>query len=255
MSMMLNFFDAAWASARASAASGHRADALAKLNPLLNSPDTPPRLLVLAHRLAARLLAEVGRYAAARNQLRAAIRHDGYDAELRYELGVLFENDPLGCDLRAARQFRRAVQLHPQHPKYMAAFGRALVRLNRVRVGVRNLCSAAIAAPADAKVLKVVVEGLCDAGQLRRAEQIVRLARFRAPADRVFRGLENDLRFALARRVAPCVPRPTAAPHMLPFAKHAAGAARGGVMRRDMGSRPAPHMMRLRAHRGESLGS
>lgn len=257
MSMMLNFFDAAWASARVTAAAGRRAAALAELAPLLNSPNAPTRLTVLAHRLAARLESDAGRYPRARNHLRAAIRLDRYDAELHYELGVAFESDPSGCDLRAARRFRRAVQLNSRHAKYAAAFGRALVRLNRARAGVTHLRGAAVFAPADSKVLKVVVDGLCDAGQAELARVIVVKARFRAPSDKVILALWYEVRYAIAQqagrrpdRAAPTTSGPRTLPFMRLVTDSPLSAARG-VVRRDAGSRPVPHIMRLRSHRAE----
>ena len=125
MSRMLTFHDAAWASARNCAAAGRRADALAFLAPLLSSPDAPPRLVRLAHRLAGRLHAATQDYRMTRKHLLAAAKLDPNCAEVHYELGLAFERDPYGCDHRAARRFRKAVALLPKEPRYAAALGRA----------------------------------------------------------------------------------------------------------------------------------
>lgn len=257
MSRMLTFHDAAWASARECAANGRRAEALARLAPLLSSPDTPPAMLLLAHRLAARVRAAGENYRAARTHLHVAAKLAPQTAEIHYELGVAFERDPYGCDRRAARRFRNAVELNPHEPKYVAALGRALVRINRVRAGVKHLRTAAELAPDSAAVLKVVTDGLCEANRAVEASRIVTKARFLAPADAKLRRLADDLRYATAQQTQRRDQQRTvgAGPKMLlPFLRIETGAAapsgEGGIVRRDAASRAAPHMGRLRAYRG-----
>lgn len=254
MSRMLTFHDAVWASARDCAAAGRRADALAFLAPLLSSADAPPRLVRLAHRLAGRLHAATQNYRMTRKHLLAAAKLDPNCAEVHYELGLAFERDPYGCDQRAARRFRKAVALVPKEPRYAAALGRALVRTNRVRAGVTWLTIAATGAPADPEVMAVVTDGLCDAGRPRLARKLVAKARFLAPADRAFHKLWDDVNYAEAaarkQKAPPAIGR---RPALLPFLQvvrddRPTGV---GVIRRDLASRPAPHLGRLRAYRTE----
>lgn len=245
MSRMLTFHDAVWASARECAANGRRADALTQLAPLLSSPDTPPHLLLLAHRLAARVHAAGENYRAARKHLRVAAKLAPPTAEIHYELGVAFERDPYGCDRRAARRFREAVKLNPREAKYVAALGRALVRINRVRAGVKHLRTAAELAPNNAVVLKVVVDGMCDANRAVEAARIVTKARFLAPADAKLRRLADDLRYSVAQQAQRRGAKVGAGPVALPFLR-----IEGGTVRRDSGSRTVPHLGRLRAYRG-----
>jgi Flp pilus assembly protein TadD len=245
---MLTFHDAAWASARDCAAVGRRADALAFLAPLLSSPDAPPRLARQAHHLAGRLHAAAQKYRMARKHLLAAAKLDPMNAEVHYEIGLAFEADPYGCDRRAARRFRKAMALDPKQPRYAAALGRALVRINRVRAGVKWLTIAAAGAPADAAVLAVVIDGLCDAGREKLAAKVATQARFLAPADRAVLKLFGDARHAAA---AAGQARLTAAggrrgPVLLPFLRVVGD---GVTVRRDEASRPAPHLGRLRSYR------
>ena len=256
MSRMLTFHDAAWASARECAANGRRADALVRLAPLLSSPDTPPAIFLLAHRLAARVRAAGENFRAARKHLHIAAKLAPQTAEIHYELGVAFERDPYGCDRRAARRFREAVKRNPREAKYVAALGRALVRINRVRAGVKHLRTAAELAPANATVLKVVADGLCDANRAGEASRIVTKARFLAPADAKLRRLADELRYAVAEQAQRHSAQRMvgAGPMMLPFVRSESGTAtpsgEGGIVRRDAASRTAPHMGRLRAYRG-----
>lgn len=257
MSRTLTFHDAAWASARAAASSGRRADALAFLAPLLSgAADVPDKLALLAHRLAGRIHHAAERYGKARRHLLAAAKLDPDTAEIHYEIGLAFERDPYGCDRRAARRFLRAVKLDPTQARFAAAAGRASVRINRVRAGVQWLLVAAESAPSDATVLGVVVDGLCDAGKLKAARAVVTRARFLAPGEAKIARLWDEVRFAAARRSqARGKAGVGRGPVLLPFLR-AAGEVRttvagGGVVRHDAGSRSAPHVGRLRAFRNE----
>lgn len=257
MSRMLTFHDAVWASACAAASAGRRADALASLAPLLSgAADVPERFVLLAHRLAGRVHTAAERYAKARKHLLAASKLDPRTAEIHFELGRAFENDPYGCDRRAARRFLRAVKLDPAQARFSAAAGRALVRINRVTAGVRRLLSAAAAAPTDAAVLAVVVDGLCDAGRVTAATGVVTKARFLAPGDTRVARLWDEVRYAAARRhqqrnrvVAGSRPVLLSFPRIAGQRRVTAGG--GGIVRRDAGSRTAPHVGRLRAFRNE----
>ena len=258
MSRMLAFHEAVWATACDRATRGRRRDAMKTLDPLLSgSPDVPPRLVLLAHRLAARIQVAAGRYGPTRRHLRAAEQLDPRSSEIQYELGIAHEDDPYGCDRRAARRFKKALALGPGQAKYLAALGRALVRINRVRSGVANLTAAAARTPANPAVLTVVMDGLIDAGKVRTAWRIISRARFLAPADAKIRRLWDQARYALAgakqtrgRRV-----RVGTGPALLPFVRLSlvgrTSHAGGGVLRRDAGSRTGPHFGRARLNRTE----
>ena len=196
MSMMLTFSDAAWAQARTLAVEGRKAESLAALAPLLGPAEVPRRLRLLAHRLAARLHHATGRYRAARRQLYAAARLEPYTAEIHYEIGQAFEMDPMGCDRRALRRYRQACELSPRDARFRAALGRALVRNNRVPHGLAELRAAAKLAPLDALVLRVVMEGLSEAGESQEAFDTVAKAQFTKTP--LMQKLQSDAKFRLA---------------------------------------------------------
>lgn len=257
MSMTLSFYDAVWSSARECATLGRRAEALARLTPLLSSSDVPPATQLLAHRLAARLRASTENYREARKHLLKAEKLASPTAELHYELGITFERDPYGCDRRAARRFRRAVALKPTEAKFLAALGRARVRTNRVRAGIVALRRAAELAPESVLVLKIVTEGLVEANRAHEAARIVAKARFLAPGDLKLLHLAEELRFAVARqRQHRHKPKLSvrSRPVRLAFEQTDEYESRepmsDGMVRRDVGARSAPHMARLRAYRG-----
>lgn len=196
MSMMLTFSDAAWARARSLAVEGRKPEALQALAPLLGPAEVPRRLRLLAHRLAARLHSAAGRYRACRRQLYLAAKIEPTTAEIHFEIGQAFESDPAGCDRRACRRYRLACRLAPRDARFRAALGRSLVRLNRVRAGLIELRAAAKMSPADAVVLRIIMEGLSEAGKPREAFEVVAREQFTRTAGMA--KLQSDAKFRLA---------------------------------------------------------
>jgi len=181
MSRMLNFHEAGWATARDHATAGRRRESLSALSPLLRGTDAPERLVLSAHRLAARLHYADARFRKARIHLRLAHRLDPNNAEIAFELGQAWERDPLGSDRRALRWYRMASQRNAGSAKYLAAYGRSLIRADRVGLGCRNLRLAASKASSEAFVLQCLVDGFREAGRPREAYRMAAKARFLAP--------------------------------------------------------------------------
>jgi len=246
MSTMLNFYELAWATARDRALAGRNREALVALEPILISNDSAAELKLLAHRLAARIEVHYERFRKARKHLYIAQAIEPANAEIDFEIGVAFERDPYGCDRRAARRFRRAVRLAPENDQYRAHLGRALVRINRVRAGLKRLLS--IQNADDVGVVEVVVEGLTDAGRTNEAEKIIRKSRFLNAREAKLRQMHGDVRFAAAARqqAKNRVARALNALMVLPFLKIAGE----GIVRHDSRSAPRPHFGRLKAFQG-----
>jgi len=259
MSRTLTILHSGWASARALARGGRRVDALALIERLLGRPDLPAPLAADARRLAGELELNAERYAAARRHLRAAAALEPNHAATHYRLGLAHECDPHGDDRRAAARFKKASTLEPGNPLYRAAFGRAAVRCDRVKTGVRALLAAVGAAPGDVPVLREVVGGLLEAGKTGAARRVAARARFLRPEDRELRGIWERVRFENARRRQQNERSKQDAPFatdgefvLLPFVRVVGGPARpgtAGVIRRDRLSRPRPHLARL--HRAD----
>jgi Flp pilus assembly protein TadD len=252
MSKTLPFLSACWASARAAAAAGDRPTVLKRVAPLLADPDCPPVLQRSARRLAAKTLIAAGRYAAARSHLRAVCELAPLDATAQYDLGLAYEDDPYGCDRQAAVRFGKAVALRPTDGRFRAARGRALVRIGKLKAGVRELKEAVVASPADSVVLAVVLDGLTSAGKPRLAQRLLDRAAFLAPTSGEIRRLREKAKFAVAGGRANRPARPTGPAVLLSFTP--APTPRplrlvGGVVRSDRVSRQGPHVTRLRAHR------
>lgn len=262
MSMMLSLITAGWESVRVAAAQGRRTDALSRVTQLLSRPDVPASLAAEAHRLAGELSTEEERYPEARRHLRAAAALEPSSARTQYMWGLALERDPFGCDRRAALRFRRAVKLENANCLYRAAFGRAAVRCGRTRIGVRSLLAAVRKAPGDLPVLRVVIDGLLEAGRVKAARRVLTQARFQRHAHRELNVMWERTRFETARREQRELGRTTRHRQdaefamdggrvVLPFvrlvAENAAKADSEGIVRRDVVSFPQqPHFPRLR---------
>lgn len=193
-----------------------------------------------------------GRFRSARRHLRAALRRVPDDARCRYLLGRALSDDPHGCDRRAARHYRKAVKLNASEPRYRAALGLALVRIDNTRSGVNVLRRAAEAAPTDTEVLALVVEGLREAGESELAFQLLSKARFLAPADPTVLHLWNRTRFDVTARNQQAARAAESEPQrVVPFLRLVGGnrtpdtGRAANRTRQDAASRPVAHVGRL----------
>jgi hypothetical protein len=265
---MLTLIHAGWSSIRSSVTQGRRTDALARLSRLLARPDVPAPIAADAHRLAGELLLEAENYTGARRHLRAAAALAGSDARTYYLWALAHERDPHGCDRRAARRFRIASRLEPNNALYRAAFGRAAVRSDRIRCGVRNLVAAADQAPGEMEVVRVAIQGLVEADRLAMARRVLTRASFLcrgAARAREWNALVEQVRFATARREQRGERGTTRHGQDAEFARDGGRvvlpflrmAASGGVHRGDERTRydvvscPRPHFPRLRKRRAD----
>lgn len=255
MSRTLNLIHAGWTAARSLARNGRRTDALRQLMSLLARADLPVGTAADAHRLAAELEIEAERYKPARRHLRAAATLDPDNARTYYLTGRAFEIDPDGDDRRAAVWYRKASRLEPQNALYRAAFGRAAVRCDRIKLGVRELTAAADGACDNVPVLRIVVDGLLEAGKVRTARRLLVKARFLCPGNRDVCTLWERTRFEAARvgqghtRSTQDAGFATEGGTLLPFIRVVRSglgeATSKGRVRRDVVSFPRPHVGRL----------
>jgi Flp pilus assembly protein TadD len=245
---MLSLLDGGLAAAAHHHLTGRTAHAAATLGLLRGGTDTPAEG-VRVLRAAAGVAFAQEKYRRARKLLREAVALAPTDAGLWFEMGRAYEDDPHGCDRKAARRYKKAAQLNANEPKYKAALGRAMVRINEVGSGVRVLCRAADAAPTDADVLGVVAEGLREAGRAELAFKLLSKARFMAPTDRGIGHLWERAKFdMLAERQKGGRRTPPAAIPMLRVYQDTPAQVNTRI---DRGHAPAPHIARLRAFRSD----
>jgi hypothetical protein len=269
MSRTLALIQTGWETAVALAEGGRQADALAQLDRLLARPDVPADVARAGHRLAGTVALDLGRFAAARRHLRVAAALDATDARTCYLAARAWEEDPDGCDRRAARRYRKAALLDGTNPVYRAASGRAAARCGKVRYGVREMLTAADQAPGAIEVVRVAVSGLLETGKAGTARRVLAKAQFLRPGCAELAALGARTKFELARatqrragarentRYAQDAQLATDGDRvLLPFVRIATGtgAARevpGGTVRADAVSFPRPHLGRLRVGKAD----
>jgi Flp pilus assembly protein TadD len=250
MSRTLSLFDTGFATATALARSGRVLAARAALDTLLAGTGLAVVDQTRARREAAQLAMRAEKYKVARNHLRAAIRNCPDNAEVHHSLGRAYEDDPFGCDRRAARCYRKASQLDASSPLYKASLGRAMVRIHETRSGVRVLQRAAEIAPTDRQVLEVVADGLREAGQSELAFRILSKARFLSPADDGIRALWDRAKYDMAHE-SQRTRQPASnnlAGDVLPLLRIHDGGTKTAT-RTDRATTPVAHIGRFRAYR------
>jgi hypothetical protein len=267
MSRMLTLIQAGWSSIRFSAAQGRRKDALAQLARLLSRQDVPTPIAADAHRLAGELFTDAEQYSNARRHLRAAAALEPLHARTFYLWALAHERDPHGCDRRAALGFCKAASLEPTYALYRACFGRAAVRCDKTKRGVRELLQASDKAPGDLAVIRVVVDGLLEADRPGTARRVLNRAGFLcrdSARARELRSLNERGQFAIVRRDQRGERGTTRHGQdaefardggrvVLPFIRVAAEtpAQNGEHMRRDVLSLPRPHFPRLLSRKAD----
>ncbi len=273
MSRTLTLVGAGWESVRATAERGQRADALSRLTRLLARPDVPAARAAEGHRFAGELALGLGRHATARRHLRAAAALEPAHAGTHHLAGRAWEEDPDGCDRKAAIRYRTAAKLDAANPLYRAAFGRAAARCGKVKFGCREMLAATEQVPGDAAVVRVVVNGLLEVGRAAAARQVLLTARFLRPGNTELAALWERVRFETARQAQRKTGKATKTREnaryaqdaqfatdgdraTLPFVRlaHDTGPSKGGedgAVRRDAASFPRPHLARLRARKAD----
>ncbi|QJW93193.1 tetratricopeptide repeat protein [Frigoriglobus tundricola] len=274
MSRTLTLIDAGWDSVRATAERGQRADALARLTTLLARPDVPAALAAEGHRFAGELALDLGRYAAARRHLKVSAALDPGRGGTHYLAGRAWEEDPDGCDRKAAICYRRAMKFGSQS-LHRAAFGRAAARCGKVRFGARAMLAAAEQAPGDLAVVRIAVQGLLEAGRVAAARRVLITTRFLRPGASELVALWERVKFEAARQTQKAgatartreIARYAQDAHFatdgdrvtLPFVRVVRGAEApkggpdgvAGTVRRDVASFPRPHLARLRTRKAD----
>lgn len=238
MSRTLTFVHDGWTVAKRFAEVGRRLEALGHLNRLLASPDLPVGIASEARRLAAEIELERERFSSARRHLRAALALEPGNAEVYLLIGRSFEEDPEGSDERALKWYRKALSLSPASPRCLAACGRTAIRCDRVKVGLKLLRE--VDDSSDMSVVRVVVDGFLEAGKTDEARRAITLARFCCNDQKELDQLEQRTRFEDARRGQRLRRNADSDRKSVPFLRVV-----GGIVRRDVGSRPRPHIRRM----------
>jgi Tfp pilus assembly protein PilF len=238
---------------------GRHQDAFALFQRLSQFGNLPHALAAATETRLARHYLRRRKYRLASHHLRTALCHRPENARVHYLLGhaLASARQP---DLKAALgHYNRSLALRPNQPRCRSAYGVLLVRMGWSEEGIRQLRQAAEQAAGQVVVLDRVVTGLCVAGRIDEARDILLAARFRQPHDARVQYLWNRWKYRMLRKSQEAALRQKAdsadhhqGPVLLPFAPVSKAGVRGGkILRRDPASRiPAPQS-RLAVHRPE----
>ncbi len=255
MSRTLNLIRRLLARARKLHKLGVEQEALLLLGRLAAFRELPPGVAQEVQRRQAELLLKQRKYLRARRHLAALLNHDPTNPHYHFLMGRAVEKDPRGDVKRALEHYRRALELRPDHPRYLADFGLAALNAGKPRAGLAALRRGLDVAPDDPAVVGKVVNGLGQRGRYREARAALRAALFRNPREPRLQKLYGDLRFRQARAEQQAARRQAAGlggeegPVLLPFVRPAAETRPVPVglkvVRHDGGSTiPHPHLPR-----------
>jgi Flp pilus assembly protein TadD len=230
---------------------GRTADALAQLTHLASLTDLAPDIAEEVQARLGELHLKRRRFRTARRHLLAALAFDPDNPRYHRLLGWAEANDPRGDLGRALRHYRRALTVLPEKARWRAEAGLIAVRLGRTAEGLALLQKAHAEAAEDSVILGKLVKGLCLAGQIEEAEQLVRLARFRTPRCPVVARLWIDLRVAGVRRQQDTAAAEARAgePVLLPFVRPVGDDVENRGRYDGAHALPGPHLVRLRVRR------
>jgi tetratricopeptide (TPR) repeat protein len=148
----------------------------------------------------AELHLEAKRFRKARRCLTAVLAGSPDNARAHYLMAVACRAEGRGDLKRAARHYRRSLELDGECVECLCEFGLLAVQSGQSDEGLACLCRAYELRPNDPEPLGRLVEGLCQAGQAEEARRVLRAALFRRPRDARFRRLWHDFQFQQLRQ-------------------------------------------------------
>ncbi len=251
MNPSINLLDRLLSQGRRLLFMGRRVEARRRLEKLLALPEVPNQQRVEAHQLLADIHLDNQCYRKSRRHLVAALGLSPECAATHYRLAVTLDLDPDADPKRAAKYYRKALELKPDDARYWSGYGQVCVRLGKEKAAYGAFVAAADLAPMDVEVIDEITEGMCFLGREDDARAVLTAARFRLGHDAELESLWNRFRFLQLHRKQLTTKRRAALAAgeavVLPFvpAKESSG-VRGepGILRHDRFSKPSPHSTR-----------
>jgi tetratricopeptide (TPR) repeat protein len=251
MSTTLNLADRLLAMGRNYHELGREHDALHVLRRLAGLQELRAEVAEETQSRLAEICLRCRQYKRARRHLTAALRHQPDSAHYHYLMATALEEDDAGDLERAAKHYRQALKLDPEHQESLAALGLLAVEMGQVEEGLKCLRRLVDLVPDDAEAVGQLVTGLRLAGRTEEARATLLTVRFRNPRDARFQKLWSDFQFQELRRDQEAARQDRRAqaaeegPVLLPFVRvvpETPSSPSGGskVLRRDAASLPGP---------------
>jgi tetratricopeptide (TPR) repeat protein len=233
---------------------GRRVDARKRLEKLLAFPEVPLEQRIEAHQLLADIYLDAQCYRKARRHLLAALAIQPDCAETHYQLAVVLDLEPDQQPKRAAKYFRKAVELLPDEARYWSGYGQICLRMGREKAALGAFIAAADLAPMDFDVIDEVTDGFCFLGREEDARSVLMAARFRLGHNPELEQLWNRFRFLQLHRKQQTSQRRKALAEgeaiVLPFVPATTPSeseGEPGILRHDRFSRSTPHSPRRKS--------
>jgi tetratricopeptide (TPR) repeat protein len=243
MSTTLNLVDRLLARARRLRSLGRTHDALSLFERLAAFGELPGPVAEETQVHLAELHLRRRHFRPARRHLTAALQHSPDSARYHHLMARAAAGGP-DADLgRAAEHYRRSLDIAPDQPRCLCAYGQLALQLGRREEGLACLRRAAELAPDDAETVRRVAAGLRRANRADEARALLLAARFRNPRDPRFRRLWDEAQFQDLRKEQELARlgetgKDDAGPILLPFLRLTEAPASGRkVVRQDA---PAP---------------
>ncbi len=222
--------------------------------------DQPRRALALLQRLARltdislasaadgqRLLGEtylkLSQYRLARRHLRRAIGWQPESAAAHHLLARAIVADASIDAAKAAKPFRRALELDPNNVRLLTDAGLYFGEMGRWCEALALLQKAVELAPDDLGVLSALVEAMCEAERFEEARRAINVARFRFVGEGRLGRLRDDVEVRRAQQQQGA-PDFTDAVPFLRILSDEPQSVRGKKFRRDHSSNTRPHVIR-----------
>ena len=200
MSMTLNLVDRVLARARHLRAVGRTDDALSLFERVAGFRDLSAAAAEETQVQLAELHLRRRRFRRARRHLTAALAHRPDSARYHYLMGRAVNGGSAADPRRAAEHYRRSLELKPDQPRCLCAYGTLALQLGRREEGLTCLRRAVELAPDDPETVRQAAAGLRQANEAGEALAVLRAAHFRNPHDARFRKLWADFQFRQLRR-------------------------------------------------------
>lgn len=200
MSRTLNLYDRLLAIGRNLHKLQQDSDALHYLARLAALNDLPAEVAEEAQVCLAEVYLRKRKYRRARRHLSIALLCRPGSARYHYLMAMALTKGRGKDFARATAHYERSLELDPEEPRCLAAFGLLCVHTGRTEEGLGALSRAVDLAPNDPILVAKLVKGLCRAKRCGEAQRVLLAAQFRNRGDRRFRALWNDFRFRRLRR-------------------------------------------------------
>ncbi len=251
MSKTLNLVDRLLARGKNFQQLGRNQDALEVFDQLAGFRELPPLVAEETQVHRAEILMQRGEYRAARRHLAAVLVQQPDNARYHYLMATALRCDEEGDAHRAARHYRKSLEIDPDQPECLSEYGLLALGQGKVLEGLKCLRRAVELTPDDPDLVGQLVEGLLEVGRQDEARKALQAALFRNARDGRFRKLWSDFQFQQLREeqqeeryelanLKGGDQGPVLLPFLRPISEPAAAFSRGKRIRQDAPSPLSP---------------